>query len=120
MHIHMGRTILGYTAFLMQAEIAGDAYSVNRRSSYRRHRQILWVVQKGICHWCGKQCNYNGNGGEPNQFTTDHIIPLSVKGTNHWRNLVGSCHACNNARAKEWQFVKLIVLEKVENECTVA
>ena len=44
-------------------------------------------------------------------FTVDHIMPLCAKGSNHWRNLVGACGACNNDRNKKWEFVRLIPLE---------
>jgi 5-methylcytosine-specific restriction endonuclease McrA len=105
-----GDVILGYNDGMMDREFhsGDDQINVKRKPSYKADRQRLWTGQKGICHWCGKECVFNGTGGENNLFTVDHIIPLSANGTNHWRNLIGSCSACNNGRNKKWEFVRLI------------
>jgi len=66
-----------------------------------------------------------GNGGIPTQFTLDHVIPLSHGGTNHWMNLVGSCHSCNNKRNRVWEKLEMIKIlvtvekkdERVESIC---
>lgn len=116
-----GVTILGYHSLLAIHEISGIAYSSNRKSSYKRNKEFLWEKQKGICYWCGKSCIFLGDGGQPDEFTLDHIIPLSAGGTNHWRNEIGSCFQCNNGRNKKWEFVRLILWEdkEVENEYAI-
>jgi hypothetical protein len=108
-----GGVILGYSEGLMDAERTGSAYLNKRQSHYKSHRQRLWISQHGICWWCGKECVFNGMGGEALHFTIDHIIPLSANGTNHWRNMVGSCHKCNiNRDIYKWSKLKNISLKK--------
>jgi 5-methylcytosine-specific restriction endonuclease McrA len=94
------KIMFGYTHTMM----AQDRTALNniRSHSYKSEKQRLWICQSGICYWCKRQCKFQGNGGTKEEFTVDHIISLNVGGTNHWRNLVGSCHQCNNRRGCEW------------------
>src|ERR1039457_1476747 len=41
----------------------------------------------GICHYCGGVAT-----------TTDHVVPLSLGGTNHMTNLVASCRPWNSGK----------------------
>lgn len=81
----------------------------NYGSNHRNTKKRLWISQKGKCKWCGQFCMYHCNGGVPTEFTVDHVVPLSHGGTNHWMNVVGSCHRCNNKRNRRWE-----KLERVE------
>jgi 5-methylcytosine-specific restriction endonuclease McrA len=84
--------------------------SSKRKKSYRKDKERLWIGQGGVCYWCSKNCNFNGNGGTPDEFTIDHVIPLDHNGTNNWMNLVGSCQACNLKRQRKWSDYKIISL----------
>ena len=111
---NFGKIILGYNLSLMTSEFTGSMLSTQRAAHYKIHRQRLWIAQNGKCHWCGKQCTLKGLGGDKHQFTTDHVIPLSANGTNHWMNEVGSCYICNNSRNSKWEHVRLIQFENKE------
>lgn len=95
-----GKIMLGYTYDMMQRD--KKALTNTRLSSYKPEKQRLWICQTGLCHWCKRECIFGGIGGTKNEFTVDHVIALCAGGTNHWKNLVGSCHECNNRRGCEW------------------
>ena len=115
-----GKVTLGYDLNMMARDSMGGYMTVNRRHSYRMDRERLWEAQKGICGWCQRECIRDGNGGKTNEFTVDHLIPLAFGGTNHWRNLIGSCHRCNKNRNKFWDKVKIVILEKPSEPITWA
>ena len=117
--LHFGKIVLGYSSSLIQEYVTGIDCLNNRRAHYKWTRNRLWIIQKGICYWCGKQCVKDGLGGDRDQFTVDHVIPLGASGTNHWKNMIGSCFSCNNTRNKKWEYVRLIKWEnkEIENEC---
>lgn len=89
-----------------------------RSSKYGRIKERLWIQQGGKCYWCKKDCKFTGNGGTPDEFTVDHVIPISHKGTDHWMNMVGSCHTCNNKRNRVWEKLRIVDLNKKEVEDT--
>lgn len=87
--------------------------STKRRKRYTGHKKRLYIQQRGVCKWCGRGCIFGGDGGTPEEFTVDHIIPLKVQGTNHYRNLVGSCFACNSKRNRRWWEIHLVLWRTV-------
>lgn len=81
--------------------------SYKRRAHYGIHRQRMWIGQGSKCYWCKIECVFDYEGLQPeNHFTTDHIIPLSLFGTSHWRNMVGACYKCNQERNQRWRHYK--------------
>ena len=54
-------------------------------------RAIASRKSNGRCFYCG----------EPESWTKDHIVPLSVGGQNVVRNLVLACRICNLAKGAE-------------------
>jgi 5-methylcytosine-specific restriction endonuclease McrA len=107
----VGKIMLGYSYDMMMHDRV--VLSNKRFNSYKLDKRRLWIAQNGICHWCKCQCNLHGTGGTPTEFTVDHIISLNAGGTNHWRNLVGSCHKCNNQRGCYWtRNYQLIEIER--------
>ena len=94
----------------MDSEVLGEfAFPTSRkRRTYkqRRDRERLYLQQKGKCWWCGRDCRLEEARTEDG-FTVDHVIPLSRFGTNHWRNIVGSCHKCNEERNLRWRELKI-------------
>ena len=72
----------------------------------RGDRLRLWGQQQGRCWWCKRQCRLDGDP-EDDYWNVDHVIPLSHWGTNHWRNLVGSCYKCNEERDLRWREIKI-------------
>jgi CRISPR/Cas system Type II protein with McrA/HNH and RuvC-like nuclease domain len=111
-----GKITLGYDPDMMANDRAGRYKRTTRRAHYRFDKKRLWVKQDGLCYWCGKQCVFEGLGGDWNQFTVDHVIPLGYNGTNHWMNLVGVCHKCNNKRGKRWQDYRMVPLLHLDKE----
>jgi hypothetical protein len=105
--------ILGYTNLMCVREqsVKYNPFSSKRHSSYREHRLRMWESQNHRCYWCNRKCVIEGDGGSiQNQFTVDHVIPLSVGGTSHWMNLVGSCRFCNKMREIGWSEIRMIPL----------
>lgn len=47
------------------------------------------VLRRDPCAYCGIA----------RSGTVDHIVPKSKGGANHWSNLSGACHTCNNGKA---------------------
>lgn len=54
----------------------------------------LYIVQGGVCAYCRKFCT-------PSDWNVDHVVPLSKGGSNARVNKIGSCKACNTAKADQ-------------------
>lgn len=50
------------------------------------------------CVYCGITMKLNGGGNDI--FTIDHVIPLSMGGTNEIKNLCVCCRECNYSKGK--------------------
>jgi hypothetical protein len=61
------------------------------RPDLSQERKALFVEQRGVCFFCGKECTWSG-------FTVDHIIPRCRGGTDDLENLKGACSECNYLR----------------------
>ena len=59
-----------------------------------RHKSVKGRKYKSSkkCHWCGVEFN------SINECTADHIIPISLGGSNGDHNIVLACHDCNSRR----------------------
>jgi 5-methylcytosine-specific restriction endonuclease McrA len=44
-------------------------------------------------------CMYCGNSFPDHHLTRDHVLPLSLGGTDSWQNVVTACKPCNNAKS---------------------
>lgn len=58
---------------------------------------IKWEEQEGRCWLCDEPMERR----DPNSRryrSKDHIIPLSMGGTNQWHNLMLACRECNTRR----------------------
>lgn len=84
-------------------EKCGRKYKLKSHSN--KSLRELYIRDKGICHICNKQCDYNdyivrgntiicGN----NYPSIDHIIPLSKGGTDDWNNLKLAHRWCNSVK----------------------
>jgi 5-methylcytosine-specific restriction endonuclease McrA len=70
------------------------AQIAKERAKARELRRTNWwqaLVQKGICHYCGR------NVGAEN-LTMDHVIPVSRGGRSTRGNCVPACKDCNNKK----------------------
>ena len=68
------------------------AQIAKERAKARELRRTNWwraLVQKGICHYCGRKF-------PPSELTMDHVVPLSRGGRSTKGNIVPCCKACNN------------------------
>lgn len=59
-----------------------------RKQFNTNERTIIYNRNKGRCAICGRFVPYD-------EFTVDHIIPLSKCGTNELKNLQCTCKVCN-------------------------
>lgn len=92
--------------------VQSSVFLSSKRKKYNFDRERLWVSQNGVCHWCKKLCVKRGSGGNKDEFTVDHIVPLKCNGTNHWMNLVGSCFECNRKREIAWRKIEPRVIQE--------
>lgn len=63
-----------------------------RRPFTQKERLDIYVRDKGRCGICGKFVS-------PEEYTVDHIIPLSRGGTYEYGNLQCTCRRCNLMKA---------------------
>lgn len=82
-------------------------YSERRKRSQRANRIIQneeWceVLIKDPCFYCGKLSE-----------TIDHLIPLSLGGTDSVINLTGACKSCNSSK-KDKTFIEFLIDEQIE------
>ena len=110
-----GKVTLGYSLGIMERTFVGSHLTTKRKTSYKLDRFRLWEAQHGCCHWCNRECSLTVEGSS--FFTVDHIIPLSYGGTNHWRNMVGSCKKCNGNRERVWS--KFIIVNFIEKNISI-
>ena len=70
------------------------AQIARERAKARELRRTNWwqaLVQKGICHYCGRKF-------PPSELTMDHVVPLSRGGRSTKGNIVPCCKECNNGK----------------------
>ena len=70
------------------------AQIAKERAKARELRRTNWwqaLVQKGICHYCGRKF-------PPSELTMDHVVPLSRGGCSTKGNIVPCCKECNNGK----------------------
>lgn len=72
---------------LDETEIVDDT-KVKRKQFNTKERTAVYNKNKGRCAICGRFVPYD-------EFTVDHIIPLSKGGTNKLKNLQCTCKTCN-------------------------
>jgi len=77
-----------------------------RNESGRRQKARRKMLEQGpqsdLCFWCDKVMVVyppNTNPQPPDCRTVEHILPLSLGGTNERENLVWACAECNVKRS---------------------
>ena len=66
-----------------------------------KHIKTLFKRCKGVCTICGRPMSLNNPRAINSYMTVDHIVPLSLGGTNNIENLRGVCMACNRERKSD-------------------
>jgi hypothetical protein len=61
-------------------------------------RRTVGYAKRGLSQRCNQTCIYCGNRMNPENATSDHIVPISKKGNNCQVNLVICCRKCNTDR----------------------
>jgi 5-methylcytosine-specific restriction endonuclease McrA len=76
----------------------------NRKRSSREKRAdyMQWMTatkkqEYFTCAWCHKTFRVS-KGNEPTSLVFDHVVPLSINGTDERTNLVVSCRRCNGRK----------------------
>lgn len=69
-------------------------YIKNQRSAVNKGKYKLrtFLKQKGICHYCERNCFID-------DWTVDHVVPLSKGGKTEKKNVIGCCMSCNHQKA---------------------
>lgn len=67
-----------------------------RRSFTAKERRDIYVRDEGKCGICGKFV-------APDEFTIDHIIPISKGGTYDYENLQCCCYNCNQIKSNSME-----------------
>jgi 5-methylcytosine-specific restriction endonuclease McrA len=73
----------------------GDSHALAKvRAHYvpPLNNQTLFARDAHLCLYCGEQFGAR-------QLSRDHIVPLSMGGTDSWTNVVTACKRCNNHKA---------------------
>lgn len=69
-------------------------------------RDRIFDSAGGRCTYCGCEVVEDGNISDQS-FHIDHVVPLSLGGSNDFTNLVASCRACNLSKratpVEEWE-----------------
>lgn len=73
-------------------------------------KERLWIEQGGRCYYCAQDIKRV-------DWTVDHLLPLSLGGTNEAANLKGACSSCNNAKGSmaEDEFWASKYLKRLQN-----
>lgn len=86
----------------------------SRIQSTRIRKEQILSRCKGVCCHCGKEIAIGDD------FTIEHIIPLSKGGTNDFTNLVSLCETCNKDKdadivdAEYYEHAPKVVYEEIE------
>ena len=57
-------------------------------------RENVFIRDEGVCQYCSKQLNKQN-------FTLDHIKPVSQGGKKVWHNIVTCCKSCNQKKGNK-------------------
>lgn len=66
----------------------GNKKKIKRKRYSAEQRKIIYQRADGRCKLCGRKI-------ELNNFSLDHVIPLSMGGADSMSNLQASCRGCN-------------------------
>ena len=92
-----------------------DPKAIKReKEKARKLRQSAWwrgKLDKGECHYCG-------NKFLREEFTMDHVVPLSRGGTSTKGNIVVCCKECNNQK-KSLTPVEILLNEKFNSKINI-
>ena len=73
----------------------GDSHAILKARAHYvppLNNQALFARDAQLCLYCGERFAARG-------LSRDHIIPLSMGGTDSWTNVVTACKRCNNHKA---------------------
>jgi len=63
--------------------------------------RLLWkrTLRRNVWRACSGHCVYCGSGLDLDDFTIDHVIPVSAGGATNLMNCVAACRRCNQRKA---------------------
>lgn len=71
---------------------------------------VLFRRDSGVCHICGKQCDWNDYTETGTAFiagnlypSVDHIVPVSLGGADAWGNVMLAHRICNSVRGNKFE-----------------
>lgn len=70
---------------------------------------VLFRRDSGVCHICGKQCDWKDYTQTDTAFiagnlypSVDHVVPVSLGGTDSWDNVMLAHRICNSVRGNDY------------------
>lgn len=113
-----GETFITYNAAQITCSSECNRKRKNAISSRRKDKRIpkdkridridlhdLFKRDGGVCHICGKQCNWNDYTQTGTAFiagnlypSVDHVVPVSLGGADSWDNVMLAHRICNSIR----------------------
>lgn len=83
-----------------------DRKEIKRKKARTKHSseitvQSLYNRDNGICWICGGKCDINADGNSNEYPSVDHILPVSLGGTDEWNNVRLAHRICNSLRGNK-------------------
>lgn len=69
----------------------GNSLSKRHRRGQKKRRQRTFALQEGLCYYCGRLISFDN-------WTIDHMNPISRRGSRYSDNRIGSCDNCNRSK----------------------
>ena len=90
---------------LIHREDIPNRTDVGKLPHYKTHKHTLFGQQEGLCNGCRIAFPFQN-------FTVDHLVPLSKGGTHHIDNLQLLCNACNSKKGAGTQAELIVKLQQ--------
>ena len=86
------RKLKNFYIMSLNEDAAMDIRTMSKRRRFEpAERKVIYAKSKGRCVLCGRFMGVD-------EFTVDHIIPLSKGGTNDLDNMQATCRVCNSIK----------------------
>jgi 5-methylcytosine-specific restriction endonuclease McrA len=95
---------------VLPTETAQEEVDIESLDFFQERRYVNQLIarENGACFYCLRKIR-------PDNCELDHVIPMSLKGDNSYRNIVASCHQCNTSKQGRTgeDFLRLLYRDEV-------